>query len=148
MKLAILGTRGVPAAYSGFETLAEELGARLSQRGHEVTVYTRTHYAPPGVRAWRGVRVVVLPTFRHKYLDTVVHTALSTVHALGSGYDAVLVCNAANAVFTCWPRLVGTVVALNVDGHDRQRRKWNAVRCGPTQSSAVPCCARSGAWAR
>lgn len=127
MRLAILGTRGVPAAYSGFETLAEELGARLAGRGHDVTVYTRAHYAPPGLRAWRGIRVVTLPTIRHKYLDTVVHTALSTAHALGSGYDALLVCNAANAVFTCWPRLVGTRVALNVDGHDRERKKWNAL---------------------
>ena len=127
MRIAILGTRGVPAAYSGFETLAEELGARLVARGHEVTVYTRTHYAQPGVRSYRGIRLVVLPTIRHKYLDTVVHTAVSTVHALFGRYDAILVCNAANAVFTCWPRLVRTRVALNVDGHDRQRRKWNAL---------------------
>lgn len=127
MRLAILGTRGVPAAYSGFETLAEELGARLAGRGHAVTVYTRAHYAPPGLRAWRGIRLVVLPTIRHKYLDTVVHTALSTAHALGGRYDVLLVCNAANAIFTCWPRLVGTRVALNVDGHDRHRKKWNAL---------------------
>ena len=127
MRLAILGTRGVPAAYSGFETLAEELGARLALRGHEVSVYTRPHYAPPGLRTWRGIRLVVVPTVRHKYLETVVHTAASTAHAMAARYDAVLVCNAANAVFTCWPRLVGTGVALNVDGHDRKRKKWNAL---------------------
>ena len=49
MRIGILGTRGIPARYGGFETLAEELSARLVARGHEVTVYTRTRYAAPGV---------------------------------------------------------------------------------------------------
>ena len=125
MRLAILGTRGVPAAYSGFEALAEELGSRLVERGHAVTVYGRPRYVPAGLRSFRGIRVVTLPTVPHKYLDTVVHTALSTMHALTGRFDAVLVCNAANAIFTFLPRLVGTKVALNVDGHDRDRKKWN-----------------------
>jgi glycosyltransferase involved in cell wall biosynthesis len=127
MRIAILGTRGIPANYGGFETFAEELGARLAQRGHEVTVYGRSHYVPSGVTGHRGVGIVVLPTVRHKYLDTIVHTGLSTLHTLTRRYDVVLMCNAANAVFAGWPRLVGTRVALNVDGLERQRRKWNAL---------------------
>jgi glycosyltransferase involved in cell wall biosynthesis len=127
MRIAILGTRGIPAAYSGFETLAEEIGTRLVARGHEVTVYGRPRYVPPGRRLHRGVRLITLPTINHKYFDTVVHTGLSLVHTFFHRYDAMLVCNAANAVFTLWPRLVGTRVALNVDGHDRHRRKWNAL---------------------
>jgi glycosyltransferase involved in cell wall biosynthesis len=127
MHLAILGTRGIPAAYSGFETLAEELGARLVERGHRVTVYGRPRYVPAGYRSHRGVSLVTLPTISHKYLDTVVHTGLSVLHALTRRYDAILVCNAANAIFTALPRLVGTKVALNVDGHDRHRKKWGAV---------------------
>jgi hypothetical protein len=70
MRLAILGTRGVPAAYSGFEALAEELGSRLVERGHAVTVYGRPRYVPAGLRSFRGIRVVTLPTVPHKYLDT------------------------------------------------------------------------------
>ena len=77
MKIAIMGTRGVPAAYGGFETLAEELGARLAARGHEVTVYGRSHVVPDGIRVHRGMRLRVLLTIRQKYLDTVVHTAIS-----------------------------------------------------------------------
>ncbi|HSD72409.1 MAG TPA: glycosyltransferase, partial [Thermoanaerobaculia bacterium] len=73
MKIGILGTRGIPARYGGFETLAEELSARLAARGHDVTVYTRTRYAEPGLREWRGAKVRVLPTIPTKYLDTVVH---------------------------------------------------------------------------
>ena len=80
MRIAILGTRGIPANYGGFETFAEELGSRLVQRGHEVTVYGRRHYIPAGLETHRGVRVVILPTIRHKYLDTVAHTLVSTLH--------------------------------------------------------------------
>lgn len=124
MRLAILGTRGVPAAYGGFETFAEELGARLVQRGHDVTVYGRSHVVPAGLREHRGMRLRVLPTVRHKYLDTVAHTALSVTDAIPRRFDVALVCNVANAPFAVLPRLTGAKVALNVDGLEWQRGKW------------------------
>lgn len=126
MKLAILGTRGIPANYGGFETFAEELATRLVTRGHDVSVYCRPAYVPKALETYKGVKLVNLPTIRHKYLDTVVHTMVSAGHAMGGGYDVVLVCNAANAIFCPWPRLTGTKVALNVDGLERKRKKWNA----------------------
>ena len=66
MRVALLGTRGIPARYGGFETFAEELAARLAAAGHEVTVYTRAHAAVPGVAAHRGARVRTLPALRVK----------------------------------------------------------------------------------
>ena len=120
-----MGTRGVPAAYGGFETFAEELGARLVARGHDVTVYGRSHVVPDGLREHRGMRLRVLPTIRHKYLDTVVHTGLSVIDGLVRRFDIVLICNNANAPFAIVPRLVGAKVALNVDGLEWQRGKWN-----------------------
>lgn len=128
MRFAILGTRGIPARYGGFETFAEELSTRLASRGHALTVYCRQRYSEP---AFRGVRLQYLPTLRHKYFDTIAHTWLSTVHlalksVAGEKQDAVLYCNAANAIFTWLPRLMGTPVALNVDGLERNRKKWNA----------------------
>jgi glycosyltransferase involved in cell wall biosynthesis len=122
MKLAILGTRGIPASYGGYETFAEELSVRLCARGHEVTVYCRERHRQ---RNYRGVRLRYLPTVRHKYLDTIAHTFLSTLDLVGRHQDAALYCNAANALFTLLPRLLGTPVALNVDGLERKRRKWN-----------------------
>ena len=128
MRVAILGTRGIPARYGGFETLAEELSAGLAARGHDVTVYTRTRYAEPGVSTWRGAKIRVLPTAPTKYLDTIVHGALSSVDAAFERFDAVLVCNAINAASSFLPRLAGrTRVVLNVDGLERNRRKWNAL---------------------
>jgi len=122
VRIALLGTRGIPANYGGFETFAEELSTRLAARGHEVTVYCRQRFSQP---VYRGVRLQYLPTVRHKYFDTVAHTAVSTLHLLGHRVDAALYCNGANAIFTIWPRLAGMPVALNVDGIERLRKKWN-----------------------
>jgi len=124
MRIAILGTRGIPAHYGGFETFAEELGKRLTARGHAVTIYCRERFDST---SYLGVRLVYLPTIRHKYFETLAHTAISTLHAVTQGYDVILCCNAANAIF-CWlPRVFGTPVALNVDGLERNRKKWNRV---------------------
>lgn len=124
MRIAILGTRGIPASYGGFETFAEHLSTRLVARGHEVTVYGRAHYVSPRQLEYHGVRLKVLPTIRHKYFDTVVHCFLSAVHSVGGRYDAALICNAANAPFAPILRLTGTPVALNVDGLEHKRKKW------------------------
>jgi glycosyltransferase involved in cell wall biosynthesis len=122
LRIAILGTRGIPARYGGFETFAEEISRRLTARGHSVTVYCRERHAAP---SHAGARLVTLPTLRHKYTDTIVHTLFSTLHVLFHRHDALLYCNAANAVFTWMPRAAGMPVALNVDGLERNRRKWN-----------------------
>jgi glycosyltransferase involved in cell wall biosynthesis len=124
MRIVILGTRGIPASYGGFETFAEHLSTRLVARGHEVTVYGRAHYVSPRQLEYHGVRLKVLPTIRHKYFDTVVHSFLSAVHAISSRFDAALICNAANAPFAPILRLTGTPVAINVDGLEHQRKKW------------------------
>ncbi|HEY0142555.1 MAG TPA: glycosyltransferase [Thermoanaerobaculia bacterium] len=121
MKLAILGTRGVPPNYGGFETFAAELSTRLVRRGHDVTVYCREAGEP----AWNGVRRIVLPAVGHKYLETVSHTFLSAADALRRNFDAVLVCNAANAFVLPMLRAARIPAAINVDGIERRRRKWN-----------------------
>ncbi|HVF87341.1 MAG TPA: glycosyltransferase [Pyrinomonadaceae bacterium] len=125
VRIAILGTRGVPASYGGFETFAEQLSTRLVARRHSVTVYCRSHYVSPRQLDHRGVRLKVLPTIRHKYLDTVVHTFLSALHATTGKYDAALICNAANAFTAPILRIAGTPVAINVDGLEHKRQKWN-----------------------
>jgi glycosyltransferase involved in cell wall biosynthesis len=125
LKIGILGTRGIPAHYGGFETFAEECGAGLAARGHSVVVYCRSHYVPRGLHQHRGVSLVVLPTLRWKYTDTIVHTFFSSFHALFQRFDVILICNAANSIFALLPRLFGVPVAVNVDGIERRRRKWN-----------------------
>ena len=124
MKLAILGTRGIPANYGGFETFAEELSTRLVERGHDLTVYGRSNNVRYRGKTYKGVKLAILPTIGTKHLDTVAHTFLSVFHALPLRFDCILMCNAANAPFLVIPRLAATPVALNVDGIERLRRKW------------------------
>jgi glycosyltransferase involved in cell wall biosynthesis len=124
MRIAILGTRGIPASYGGFETFAEHLSTRLVARGHEVTVYCRAHYVSPRQLEYHGVLLKVLPTVRHKYFDTVVHGFISALHAVSGRFDAALICNAANAPFAPILRFTGTPVAINVDGLEHKRKKW------------------------
>lgn len=124
MRLAILGTRGVPARYGGFETFAEELGARLAQRGHEVTVFGRSQWVPRTIRRHRGMQVVRLPAPRSKYLETVVHTLFSAFAVLPRRWDIVYICNVANVPAALLLRAFGKKVVLNVDGLEWQRAKW------------------------
>jgi glycosyltransferase involved in cell wall biosynthesis len=123
----MLGTRGVPASYSGFETCVEELGARLAERGHQVTVYCRVPHVAYSGASYRGMRLVKLPTIRSKHLDTIVHTLLSSLHALVMRYDIALYFNVGNSPVTWIPRLAGQRVVLNVDGLDWKRKKWGRV---------------------
>lgn len=127
LRIAILGTRGVPANYGGFETFAEQLGARLVERGHEVTVYGRTSAVPASIRTYRGMRVIRLPAPRSKYLETVIHTLFAAIHAVFRRFDLVYVCNSANVPSVLLLLLARKRVVLNVDGLEWQRAKWNRV---------------------
>ncbi|MBK8985274.1 MAG: DUF1972 domain-containing protein [Chloroflexi bacterium] len=124
MKIALLGTRGIPASYSGFETCVEQLGQRLVARGHHVTVYCRSHHITYDGDSYKGMRLIKLPTISNKYLDTMVHSFISSLHALPRRYDIGLYFIAGNSPVTWIPRLVGTKTLLNVDGLDWKREKW------------------------
>lgn len=127
MKIAILGTRGIPAAYSGFETAAEHLAAGFVERGHEVVVYCRPHVVDRDLHEHVGARLVHLPTIRNKYLDTFVHTYLSAEHAVRRlKPDVALFFIAGNSPLTRITRGAGVPTVINVDGLDSDRSKWPA----------------------
>jgi glycosyltransferase involved in cell wall biosynthesis len=127
LRVALIGSRGIPNRYGGYETLMEELSVRLAAAGFAVTVYCRSHSTPRRLRRWRGVELVVLPTLAGKHFDTPVHTFLSCLHAARRGYDAALVVNSANALFVPLLRLAGVPTALHVDGIEKRRRKWGVL---------------------
>jgi glycosyltransferase involved in cell wall biosynthesis len=124
MRIAFLGIRGVPANYGGFETFAEQLGVRLVERGHQVTVYGRNSSVPAGTSEFRGMRVVRLPAPRSKYFETVIHSLFAAAHAVFRRYDIVYVCNSANVPAVLLLLLARKRVVLNVDGLEWQRAKW------------------------
>jgi len=126
MKIAMIGTRGVPASYSGFETAVENLGSRLAAQGHQVTVYCRPHMVEGHYRVYKGMRLVYLPTLPNKYLDTLVHTFICTLHmALVLRPQVALYFIAGNSPCALLSRLLGIPSVLNVDGLDSERAKWN-----------------------
>jgi N-acetylglucosaminyldiphosphoundecaprenol N-acetyl-beta-D-mannosaminyltransferase len=124
-RIAFLGCRGVPARYSGFETLVEELGARLAGRGHAVTVYNRAHLYPDRPREVRGMKVAYLPSLRTKSTETITHTLLAVIHASVRKFDVVYLCGVGNSILAGILKLAGSRVIVNVDGDDFRRQKWH-----------------------
>ncbi|WP_221653486.1 DUF1972 domain-containing protein [Actinotalea ferrariae] len=124
MRIALVGTRGVPARYGGFETCVEEVGRRLAARGHEVTVYCRRVADVEPRDEHLGMQLVHLPAVRSRSLETLSHTGLSVAHLTRRGADAAVVFNAANAPWLPVLRAARIPVATHVDGLEWKRAKW------------------------
>ena len=125
MRIAMIGSRGVPARWGGFETVASELAPRLVERGHDVTVYCRPRYSLPSrPSVYRGVRLRYLPALYTKSLESLSHEALSAAHSLRANYDVLYVMGFRASFLYLAARLAGIPVVMNTDGFDWQRRKW------------------------
>jgi glycosyltransferase involved in cell wall biosynthesis len=127
VRIALVGTRGVPARYGGFETCVEEVGRRLAKAGHEVVVYCRKPDSGTAKRSYEGMTLVNLPALRRRSMETLSRTALAVGHLIRHPVDVALVFNAANAPLLPALRARGIPVATHVDGLEWKRAKW-----GPT----------------
>ena len=124
MRFALIGTRGVPARYGGFETCVEEVGRRLADRGHQVLVFCRPVDGAPRPARHLGMELVWLPALRQRQLETLSHTALSVLHPALRRVDAAIVFNAANSPLLPVLRARRIPVATHVDGLEWRRAKW------------------------
>ena len=128
LRIAMMGTRGVPARYGGFETAVEEIGSRLAQWGHQVTVYCRDLGAANEecLSEYMGMNLVTLPFLPVKQLETLSHTFVSIRHELNKPErdDVVLIFNAANGFLVPLLGRKGIPVAVNTDGLEWMRGKW------------------------
>jgi glycosyltransferase involved in cell wall biosynthesis len=124
IKIAILGTRGVPAMYGGFETCAEEVSIELAKRGHSVSVYGRKGNYDDQLKFYKGVRLYHMPRIKGKITETFSNTFFSMIHALFNGYDVLYVMNAANSPLCIFPWILRKKVVINVDGLEWKRKKW------------------------
>lgn len=120
----MIGQKGIPASQGGVERHVEELGARLVELGHEVTVYTRPNYTDPHLRSYRGMRLVSLPTVQTKHLDAVVHSMLASCAVLGGGYDIVHYHAIGPCLASPIARVRGRRVVATIHGQDWRRAKW------------------------
>ena len=127
LKIAIIGSRGYPYVYGGYETFVKELSERLIKRGIEVHVYCHKNLFNNRPRNVNGVKLHYIPTIEKKSLSQLVHSLLSLFHATFSSYDAILVVNAANGPLGWIPKLRAKKTLINVDGLEWLRPKWKGL---------------------
>lgn len=141
LHIALIGTRGVPARYGGFETAIEEVGRRLVEQGHRVTVYCRGVERAKQLHEYHGMHLVHLPALRKRSLETLSHTALSVIHAMRHRPDAAIVFNSANAPMLPLLSMARIPFATHVDGLEWKRSKW-----GPLGQRYYRVCERLAVW--
>jgi hypothetical protein len=124
LRIAMLGSRGIPHTYSGYEAFLGEVGPRLVERGHEVIVYCRRSLFRERPKTYQGVRLIYLPGIETKTMGTLTHTLVSMGDVFFRGVDVIFVVNVVNSLLCILPRMMGKNVAINVDGLDWKRGKW------------------------
>ena len=124
MKIAILGTHGIPARYGGFETCVEEVAVRLVERGHQVTVYSKTEDDRAKHSTYKGVELVRFPKLRRQALDYGFQGVITTAHASTSNADVLHFFGCDHVPFALLGRLAGKGVVLTVDGLEWNRKGY------------------------
>lgn len=128
MKIAIIGSRGYPSNYGGYESFIKELSERLKEKYDvEVTVYCHKALFKWRPKELDGIRLVYLPAVETKSLSQITHSFLCILHACFSRFDILFVVNAANGPFGLISRIFGKKTVINVDGMEWLRPKWKGV---------------------
>jgi glycosyltransferase involved in cell wall biosynthesis len=129
LRVVIIGDRGIPARYSGFSTLVEQLAVRLV-RDHamDVTVYCRNHYYKERPATWQGVHCVYLPAPGGKSFESIVHSNLAMAHAATQGFDVAFIVDPGNAPFLAPLAAARVPTVFHTDGIGWQRRKWSPLQ--------------------
>jgi glycosyltransferase involved in cell wall biosynthesis len=126
-RIAILGTRGYPYVYSGYETFVSRVAPGLANLGYEVTVYCHRGLFADRPKEVNGVRLAYVPAIEHKVLSQFSHSFLSTLHALDAGHRTLLYVNTANGPFAWLAGMLGRKTIMNVDGVEWLRPKWRGL---------------------
>jgi len=130
MKIAMIGLRGIPSRDGGVEVAVGELAPRLILLGLDITVYTRRNYQQSKLNNYKGVKLVEFPTVNTKHFEAIIHSFLSTIHAIYKRYDIIHFHAVGNALFSWIPRLFGIKTVVTIHGQDWQRDKWNFIAKG------------------
>ncbi|RYJ03552.1 MAG: glycosyltransferase, partial [Actinomycetales bacterium] len=144
LRIAMIGTRGIPARSGGVEHHVEELSARLADRGHDVTVFCRPGYAPEAGPSYRGVRLRSLPTVHMKGGEALVHSGFGAMSAAGHRFDVAHFHAMGPGLFTPVCRTIARcAIVQTIHGLDDQRDKWGGsaqrlLRTGALLSAHVP----------
>jgi len=124
LKISIIGSRGYPYVYSGYETLVKNIGERMVTGGAQVTVYCHSYLFDQKPKQLNGIHLKYIPTIKSKSLSQPIHSFLAFWHAAFSNADVVLVLNVSNGPFGIITRLFKKPTLINVDGLEWMRPKW------------------------
>lgn len=125
MKIALIGQRSIPATYGGVEVYAEELAARLADRGHEVTAFCAEN-GRSGSIIHRGVNVQFVPVANGKHTRALSQAFSSSLRSLGSRFDVVHYMAMGPTIASPLVRFGSTAaVVATIQGRDDQRAKWS-----------------------
>jgi glycosyltransferase involved in cell wall biosynthesis len=124
LKISIIGSRGYPYVYSGYETLVKNIGERMVTGGAQVTVYCHSYLFAQKPKQHNGIQLKYIPTIKSKSLSQPIHSFLAFWHAAFSNADVVLVLNVSNGPFGTITRLFKKPTLINVDGLEWMRPKW------------------------
>lgn len=124
MKIAILGAKGYPYVYGGYDTMVKELGERLQKRGVDVRVYCHRSLFKEKPAEVNGIKLIYMPAVETKSLTQLTHSFFSMIHACFSDVDVIFVVNSANGPFGLISRIFRKPTAINVDGLEWLRPKW------------------------
>tara|TARA_B100001063_G_C16709618_1_gene527267 strand:+ start:76 stop:1179 length:1104 start_codon:yes stop_codon:yes gene_type:complete len=127
LKISIIGSRGYPYVYSGYETLVKELSERLVSKGHSVRVYCHSSLFKNKPNFFNGIELIYTPSFETKFLSQISNSFFSFLHVCFSKTDIVLVVNSANGPFGILTKLFGKKTCINVDGLEWLRPKWKGL---------------------
>jgi len=128
MRIAFIGQKGIPTKQGGIEKHVEELSTRLAEKGFDITVYSRPYYTSNRQKsyAYRGVKIINLPSFKTKNLDAISHTFIASVHAIFQDYDIIHYHGVGPSLLSFIPRLLKPQTKVIATFHciDRQHQKW------------------------
>ena len=127
LKIAIIGSRGYPYVYSGYETLVKELSERLVMRGNHVRVYCHRSLFTKKPKFVNGIELVYTPSIETKFLSQFTNSFFSFIHVCFSKNDVVLVVNSANGPFGLLTKFFRKKTCINVDGLEWLRPKWKGL---------------------
>ena len=127
INISIIGTRGYPYVYSGYETFVKQLSERLVLKSCNVTIYCHKDLFIKRQKEIKGIKLVYISTIETKILSQPIHSFLSIIHACFSSADVVLVVNSANGPFGLITKLFRIPTVINVDGLEWLRPKWKGL---------------------
>jgi glycosyltransferase involved in cell wall biosynthesis len=122
MRIAIVGSKGVPVSYGGVENHVKELAVRLVERGHDVTVFCRSH-CTPDISEYEGIRLVRLPALCTKNLEMATHTLLAVIAACIRNFDIIHFQSVEPALFCPLAKWRARIIATS-HGQAYRRAKW------------------------